>query len=122
MTLCHLAPALAVLPLLGDALRWQLWLFTSFYTLLDASFPIVWATVGDFYGRKYFATIRGMLSFFYMWGSVAGPVLAGAIYDRSQSYTSVMWGLFLILAVATVLNALLIKPWRRYARAAQLNN
>ena len=77
MTLCHLAPAPAVLPLLGDALRWQLWLFTSFYTLLDASFPIVWATVGDFYGRKYFATIRGMLSFFYMWGSVAGPVLAG---------------------------------------------
>ena len=34
--------------------------------LLDASFPIVWDTVGDFYGRKYFATIRGMLSFFYM--------------------------------------------------------
>jgi len=48
MTLCHLAPALAVLPLLGDARRWQLWLFKSFYTLLDASFPIVWATVGDF--------------------------------------------------------------------------
>ena len=97
-------------------------LFTSFYTLLDASFPIVWATVGDFYGRKYFATIRGMLSFFYMWGSVAGPVLAGAIYDRSQSYTRVMWGLFLVLAVATLLNALLIKPWRRCATAAQLNN
>ena len=122
MTLCHLVPALAVLPLLGDALRWQLWLFTSFYTLLDASFPIVWATVGDFYGRKYFATIRGMLSFFYMWGSVAGPVLAGAIYDRSQSYTRVMWGLFLVLAVATLLNALLIKPWRRCATAAQLND
>ena len=122
MTLCHLAPALAVLPLLGDALRWQLWLFTSFYTLLDASFPIVWATVGDFYGRKYFATIRGMLSFFYMWGSVAGPVLASAIYDRNQSYTSVMWGLFLVLAVATVLNALLIEPWRRCAVATQLNN
>ena len=98
MTLC-LAPALAVLPLLGDALGWELWLFTSFYTLLDASFPIVWATVGDFYGLwTYFATIRGMLSFFYMWGSVAGPVLAGAIYDRSQSYTRVMWGLFLVLA------------------------
>jgi len=57
-----------------------------------------------------------------MWGSVAGPVLAGAIYDRSQSYTSVMWGLFLILAVATLLNALLIKPWRRCATVAQLNN
>jgi len=117
MTLCHLAPALAVLPLLGDALRWQLWLFTGFYTLLDASFPIVWATVGDFYGRKYFATIRGMLSFFYMWGSVAGPVLAGAVYDHSQSYASVMWALFFVFIVATLLNALLINPWRRCAPA-----
>jgi hypothetical protein len=44
----------------------------EFFTLLDASFPIVWATVGDFFGRKHFATIRGMLSFFYMWGSFAG--------------------------------------------------
>jgi len=29
-----------------------------------------------------------------------------------------MWGLFLILAVATLLNALLIKPWRRCATVA----
>ena len=122
MTLCHIAPALAVFPLVAAAARWQLWLFTICYTLLDASFPIVWATVGDFYGRKYFATIRGMLSFFYMWGSVAGPVLAGAMYDRSQSYRGVMWILFFTLALATLLNALLIKPWRRCATAAQLNN
>lgn len=116
MTLCHIAPALAVLPLFADAARWQLWVFTTCYTLLDASFPIVWATVGDFYGRKYFATIRGMLSFFYMWGSVVGPVLAGAMYDRSQSYTGVMWILFFTLALATLLNALLINPWRHVQR------
>ncbi|TMA68101.1 MAG: MFS transporter [Deltaproteobacteria bacterium] len=122
MTLCHIAPALAVFPLVAAAARWQLWLFTICYTLLDASFPIVWATVGDFYGRKYFATIRGMLSFFYMWGSVAGPVPAGAMYDRSQSYRGVMWIRFFTLALATLLNALLIKPWRRCATAAQLNN
>ena len=113
MTLCHIAPALAVLPLVAVATHWQLWLFTVCYTFLDASFPIVWATVGDFYGRKYFATIRGMLSFFYMWGSVAGPVLAGATFDRNQSYATVMWGLFVILTVATLLNGLLIRPWRR---------
>ena len=77
--------------------------------LLDASFPIVWATVGDFYGRKYFATIRGMLSFFYMWGSVARAG-AGRCDLRSQSklYEPDV-GLFLILAVATLLNAPLIK-------------
>jgi MFS family permease len=119
MALCHLAPAFAVIPLLGEATLWQLWVFTSFYTLLDASFPIVWATVGDFFGRKHFATIRGMLSFFYMWGSFAGPVLAGAIYDRSESYEIVMWGLLTVLLIATLLNALLINPWRKRMAAGQ---
>ena len=119
MALCHLAPALTVIPLLGKASLWQLWLFTSLYTLLDASFPIVWATVGDFFGRKHFATIRGMLSFFYMWGSFAGPVLAGTIYDRTQSYATVMWGLLAVLVIATLLNGLLISPWRKRMAAGQ---
>ncbi|MET0500736.1 MAG: MFS transporter [Candidatus Binatia bacterium] len=114
MTLCHLVCTLAVLPLVrNDSTLWQLWLFTGVFTLLDASFPVVWATVGDFYGRRYFATIRGMMSFFYMWGSFAGPVYAGAVYDHTESYVSVLWTLFAILSVATLLNVLLIKPWNR---------
>jgi sugar phosphate permease len=119
MSLCHIVPALSVLPLLGEAAYWQLWLFTTTYTFLDASFPLVWATVGDFFGRKHFATIRGMLSFFYMWGSFAGPVLAGAIYDRSQTYANVVWVLFVLLVVATLLNVLLIVPWQRRMSARQ---
>ena len=111
MAICHVAPALAVPPLIWGAAVWQLWLFTILFTLLDASFPIVWATVGDFFGRRYFATIRGMMSFFYMWGSFAGPVLAGAVYDRTQSYTTVLWGLLIILLLATLLSLFLIKPW-----------
>jgi MFS family permease len=111
MSACHVICAVAVLPLVGGASLWQLWLFTTVFTFLDASFPVVWATVGDFYGRRYFATIRGMMSFFYMWGSFAGPVFAGAVYDRTESYESVIWGLFAILGVATFLNILLIKPW-----------
>ena len=111
MSACHLICAAAVLPLIGGASLWQLWLFTTVFTFLDASFPVVWATVGDFYGRRYFATIRGMMSFFYMWGSFAGPVFAGAVYDRTESYESVIWRLFAGLSVATFLNIFLIKPW-----------
>ena len=103
MTLCHLVCALAVLPLIRDAAPWQLWLFTTVFTFLDASFPVVWATVGDFYGRRYFATIRGMMSFFYMWGSFAGPVFAGAVYDRTESYASVLWTLFAVLSARDTL-------------------
>ena len=72
---------------------WPLWVFTILFTAIDASFPVVWATIGDFFGRKYFATIRGTMSFFYTWGSVLGPVIAGAVYDRNQSYATTLWGL-----------------------------
>ena len=108
---CMLVPAASVLPMIWGEGKWPLWLFTMLFTVVDASFSVAWAAVGDFFGRRYFATIRGTMGFFYMWGGVVGPVLAGAVYDRSQSYTSTLWGLFTLLLVATVLNALLIKPW-----------
>lgn len=110
---CQLLPALSVPPLLWDTGYWSLWLFTIAFTLLDASFPIIWATVGDFFGRRNFATIRGSMSFFYMWGSFAGPIMAGAIYDRTQSYMLVLWILLGLLAFATILTVFLIRPWTK---------
>ena len=110
---CHFLPALALPPLFVDSGYWQLLLFTITFTFLDASFPIIWATVGDFFGRRHFATIRGMMSFFYMWGSFAGPVMAGAIYDRTQSYEMVLWILLVLLAFATLLVLFLIRPWTK---------
>jgi MFS family permease len=98
---------------LWDSGYWQLWFFTIVFTLLDASFPIVWATVGDFFGRRHFATVRGSMSFFYMWGSFAGPVLAGAIYDRTQSYMTVLWIWSGLLTFATLLILFLIRPWTK---------
>ena len=111
LTACHLLPAVSVVPLLFDSAHYQLWLFAIGFTLLDASFPIVWATVGDFFGRRHFATIRGMMSFFYMWGSFAGPVLAGVIYDKTQTYWIVLWIFLCLLIVATLLVFSLIRAW-----------
>ena len=64
-----------------------------------------------FFGRKYFATIRGTMAFFYTWGGVIGPVVAGAIYDRSESYVATLWGICGLLLLGALLTALLIKPW-----------
>jgi len=113
LALCMLVAAASMLLLvLGDG-AWPLWAFTIGFTAIDASFPIVWATIGDFFGRKYFATIRGTMSFFYTWGSVLGPVLAGAAYDRSQSYVATLYGLVAILLLGAVLTAMTIKPWKK---------
>ena len=116
LAICHFLPALSVPPLLFESGHWHLWFFTIVFTLLDASFPIVWATVGDFFGRRHFATIRGMMSFFYMWGSFAGPVLGGVIYDETHTYRLVLWILFSLLMVATLLVLLLIRPWAKRMR------
>ena len=108
---CMLAAAGSVLLLIWDDALWALWSFTILFTAIDASFPIVWATIGDFFGRKYFATIRGTMAFFYTWGGVIGPVVAGAIYDRSQSYVATLWGICGLLLLGALLTALLINPW-----------
>jgi MFS family permease len=116
---CHLLPALSLPPLLFGAGYWQLWFFTAAFTLLDASFPIVWATVGDLFGRRNFATIRGTMSFFYSWGSFAGPVMAGIIYDRTESYSLVLWIFLGLLTAATALVLFLIQPWTKRMAALQ---
>ena len=51
------------------------------------------------------------MAFFYTWGGVLGPVIAGAVYDRSQSYVATLWGICAILLLGCVLTALLINPW-----------
>ncbi len=68
---------------LGDSLL-SLWLFTIFFSTLDAAFPVTWATSGDFFGRKHFATIRGNMTFCLYVGQRAGPVIAGYFYDQTR--------------------------------------
>lgn len=110
---CLVVAALSMAVLIGGSGALALWAFTIGFTVIDSSFPIVWATIGDFFGRQHFATIRGMMSFFYTWGSVLGPVLAGAAYDRSQSYDETLWGLVAVLTLGAALTALTVKPWKK---------
>jgi cyanate permease len=114
--ICMLLGVLAVVPMqLTDSL-WALWFFAGLYTVLDASIPVFWAAVGDFFGRRSFGTIRGNMNLFYTWGAVLGPVTAGAIYDRTQSYAAVFNAITIALLIATAMTASLIKPWANLQR------
>jgi len=116
VTFCFFLGVIAVAPMLWTNSIWALWFFTALYCVLDASIPVFWAAVGDFFGRKSFGTIRGNMNLFYTWGSILGPTVAGAVYDRTQSYAPVFTGLTISLLIATALTALLIKPWSALQR------
>lgn len=110
MAVCMVIGAVSIAFLAyGDDL-WSLWIFTFLITFVEAIFPVSWATVGDFFGRKSFATIRGTMSFFYLWGPALGPVITGAVYDRHQSYAPLMSAYLVTFLISAVLYALLRKP------------
>jgi MFS family permease len=57
------------LPIAGNSL-WSLCLFTIFFAAVETTFPLGWAVVGDLFGRKHYAQIRGYMTLFYTWGGV----------------------------------------------------
>jgi sugar phosphate permease len=113
MGLCMTIGAVAIFILAYGEGEWALWVFTALFTFVEAIFPVGWATVGDFFGRKAFATIRGTMSFFYLWGPALGPVIAGAVYDRYESYDPLMSGFIGLSLLSGLLYAALKRPASR---------
>ena len=85
-------------------------IFIALFSVVESTFPVNWSTVGEYFGRKNFAKIRGSMSFVSTWGSVIGPVTAGAIYDHTRSYELVIWSSAALLVVASLLYASVKKP------------
>jgi MFS family permease len=110
-----LGAAALLLPIFASSV-WSLWAFVFLFIPVEATFPVGWAVVGDLFGRAHYAKIRGYMSFFYMWGGVAGPVVAGWIYDRWQTYEPLLWGLIALFLIAAFFYAVLSRPWKALER------
>ena len=54
--------------------------------MMDGAGVIVWAALGEYFGRSRFATLRGYITFAYAWALVAAPVYAGWVGDRFGNY------------------------------------
>jgi MFS family permease len=106
------AAAAMFLPIVGSSL-WSLSLFTIFFAAVETTFPLGWAVVGDLFGRKHYAKIRGYMTLFYTWGGVLGPVIAGAIFDRWATYEPLLWSLIGVFVVAGLFFASLNGSWQR---------
>jgi MFS family permease len=62
------------------------------------------SAIREFFGRGNFGAIHGLVIGIMMVGSVAGPPLAGWVFDKWHSYQPI-WFVFTGLAVAAILLA-----------------
>ena len=73
----------------------------------EAGSSLNWAIVGDLFGRKRYASIRGMMAPVYNGVLIIAPVAAGWAYDQTGSYQSVLYaGAALMMLAAVVFLAL----------------
>ena len=63
----------------------------------------------DYFGTRAFATIQGMARSVTTAGTFMGPIIAGFLYDRTQSYT-LAFSLFAFVSLASMLCMFLAKP------------
>ena len=52
----------------------------------DGAGIIVWAALGEYYGRDKFASLRGIITFSHSWALVAAPVFAGWAFDHYGNF------------------------------------
>lgn len=65
---------------------------------------------GDYFGRKSFATIRGLLSTVQTIGMMIGPIFAGITYDLTENYFVAFLGFAVAASLGSLVLLLLKKP------------
>ena len=63
------------------------WIYAAIYGIAyGGGIPVYMAIVGDYFGRKNYATIRGFMQMFQIPATVTGPIFAGWVFDTTGNY------------------------------------
>jgi sugar phosphate permease len=65
--------------------------------------PLNWALIGDFFGRRSYGTLRGIMVVGTGLGTFLTPIYAGWVFDRSETYAPALWAFFIVHLLAAVL-------------------
>lgn len=110
ITICFALQMVGLLILAHISAYWHILLFLVIYAPAYGGRGAVFlAIMGDYFGRRHFATIRGFSGLFSTAGTVAGPVFAGYVFDATGSY----YRAFLALALLNVIAIAFILAVRR---------
>jgi len=89
---------------------WQLRMFAIFYAIAHGgSLSLMSPLLAELFGTRALSSLFGIVLFFGTAGAGTGPIVAGRIYDVTNSYQNA----FLIMIIASIVGltlALLLKP------------
>jgi MFS family permease len=85
-------------------------LFVLLEGLGDGAGVIIWAALGEFYGRDRFASLRGIITFSHSWAQVGSPLFTGWVKDRYGTHSPALTAAMVFAALASVCFLLIQKP------------
>ncbi|MFC2038320.1 MFS transporter [Chloroflexota bacterium] len=101
---------LLVFSLVGVDKVWLVFLFLLTYGPgYGGPIPLRSAIQADYFGTKSFGTIMGLMSTVGMLGGLASPIIAGWVFDVTESYR-IVWVIFTFVLLPSVPFMLLAKP------------
>lgn len=102
-SVCMIGGALSLLMLLDDTGKiWQVVAFVVLLAVSETANPLAWAIMGDFFGRRRYATLRGWQHLPDQFMSMSTPVWMGVIFERTGSYQWALIPLIIIYGLAAI--------------------
>jgi MFS family permease len=101
-SLCILPTILVMLGLTFSQASLLVYLLPVTLAITMANAPLNWALIGDIFGRKAYATLRGIMGICYGTATFLSPIYAGWIYDNTESYNLTLITFSIILFIAAI--------------------
>lgn len=111
ISLSYGLPGMAVFLLFGLTSATPLFAFAILSGICGAGRAAIWPlVVSDCFGKRAYATVMGFLFIFWTAGTIAGPPIAGLIFDSTHSYYWVFITSIFAFAIAGISMAIGAKP------------
>ena len=82
---------------------WSVYAFVAGIAMLEGATTLNWVLMGQYYGRRNFATIIGIITAVYSVGMLASPLFLGWIFDHTGTYRVGLIVFILMYAISSVL-------------------
>lgn len=96
---------------------WAVYTFVAGIALLEGATTLNWVLMGQYYGRRNFAAIIGIITAVYRVGMLASPLFLGWMFDHGGSYRTGPTVFLVMYASSAVFFLFSSRPVRR-SRAA----